>query len=103
MKKLIALATASLATLSLSGMAQADDLTNAEIAELSAAGTIQTVEKLNEAVLKQHPGANIYNGEFEKEGNRYVYEVDLRDAQGVEWDMELDAANGQVLKNKQDD
>jgi uncharacterized membrane protein YkoI len=28
--------------------------------------------------------------------------VDLRDADGIEWDLELDATSGEVLKNHQD-
>ncbi|MDM1717189.1 PepSY domain-containing protein [Thiopseudomonas alkaliphila] len=104
MNKLMTLTTASIAALALSaGLAQARDLTPEEINQLTGAGTIQSVEQLNQVVLEQHPGAEIYKAELEQDGNRYVYEVDLKDAQGVKWDLELDAANGQVLKNKQDD
>ncbi|MFZ3202377.1 MAG: peptidase, partial [Pseudomonas sp.] len=31
------------------------------------------------------------------------YQLEVRDAQGVQWDIELDASNGQILKNQQDD
>ncbi|MGH8375897.1 MAG: PepSY domain-containing protein, partial [Pseudomonas sp.] len=34
--------------------------------------------------------------------NGYEYEIELRDAKNVEWDVEIDASNGKVLENKQD-
>ena len=40
--------------------------------------------------------------ELEQEGGRYVYQVELRDAQGVRWEVELDAASGQILHDRQD-
>jgi uncharacterized membrane protein YkoI len=40
---------------------------------------------------------------LEEEYGRYIYQVEVRDAQGVQWDVELDATNGQVLKNQRDD
>ncbi|MCF4985600.1 PepSY domain-containing protein, partial [Pseudomonas syringae] len=32
----------------------------------------------------------------------YVYNVELRDKQGIEWVLEMDAATGQVYRNHQD-
>jgi uncharacterized membrane protein YkoI len=102
MTKLTALLTATLLATT-AGMAQARDLGPDEIVKLHSAGTIQPFEKLNEAALAQHPGATIEETELEEEYGRYVYQLEIRDAQGVEWDLELDATNGEVLKNKQDD
>ncbi|MGC8116793.1 PepSY domain-containing protein [Metapseudomonas otitidis] len=102
MKTLTALfATAVLATTS--SLALARDLGPDEALRLRDAGTIQPFEKLNAAALAQHPGGTINETELEEEYGRYVYQVELRDAKGVQWDLELDATNGQVLKNHQDD
>ncbi|BBT17571.1 PepSY domain-containing protein [Metapseudomonas otitidis] len=102
MKTLTALfATAVLATTS--SLALARDLGPDEALKLRDAGTIQSFEKLNAAALAQHPGGTIHETELEEEYGRYVYQVELRDAKGVQWDVELDATNGQVLKNHQDD
>ena len=30
------------------------------------------------------------------------YQVEIRDAEGAEWDVDLDAANGEVLKSERD-
>ena len=102
MKTLTTLLTA--ATLALgANLALAKDIGPDEALRLRDAGTIQSFEKLNEAALAKHPGATIEESELEEEYGRYIYQVEVRDAQGVKWDMELDATNGQILKDHQDD
>jgi uncharacterized membrane protein YkoI len=102
MKKLAALFT--LATLAATaGIAQARDLGPDEALKLRDAGTIQSFEKLNAAALAKHAGGTINETELEEEYGRYIYQVELRDVQGVQWDLELDATNGQILKDHQDD
>ncbi|MCY1262451.1 Peptidase propeptide and YPEB domain protein [compost metagenome] len=102
MKKLTALfALATLAATA--GIAQARDLGPDEALKLRDAGTIQSFEKLNAAAIAKHPGGTINETELEEEYGRYIYQVELRDAQGVQWDLELDATNGQILKDHQDD
>jgi len=93
-------ATAALAVTA--GYVQAKDLGPDEALRLRDAGTIQSFEKLNAAALAKHPGATITETELEQEYGKYVYQVELRDAKGVEWDVELDATNGQILKDHQD-
>ena len=39
---------------------------------------------------------------MEEEYGKYIYQVELRDPQGLEWDLELDAVSGQLLKDHQD-
>ncbi|MOA25610.1 Peptidase propeptide and YPEB domain protein [compost metagenome] len=102
MKKLTALfAIATLAATA--GIAQARDLGPDEALKLRDAGTIQSFEKLNAAALAKHPGGTINETELEEEYGRYIYQVELRDAKGVQWDLELDATSGEILKNHQDD
>jgi len=84
------------------GYVQAKDLGPDQALKLRDAGTIQSFEKLNAAALVKHPGANITDTELEEEYGKYLYQVELRDAKGVEWDVELDAVSGQVLKDHQD-
>ena len=76
---------------------------NALLLKLRDAGTIQDFQKLNAAALAKYPGAKIEDTELEQEHGRYVYQVELRDAQGVQWDVELDATNGQILQEHRDD
>lgn len=102
MKTLTALfATALLAATAT--LAQADDLGPDKAMQLLKAGTIQPFETLNAEAQAKHPGSTIHETELEEEYGRYIYQVELRDAQGVKWDVHLDAANGQVLKDHQDD
>ena len=83
--------------------AQARDLGPDEAIKLRDSGSIQSFEKLNELALAQHPGGVIRETELENELGRYIYQLEVVDAKGVEWDVELDASNGQILKNHQDD
>ena len=82
---------------------QARDLGPDEALKLRDSGSIQSFEKLNEAALAQHPGGVIRETELENELGRYIYQLEVVDAKGVEWDVKLDAATGEVLKNHQDD
>ena len=101
MKTLTTLFTASLVALTAS-LAHARDLGPDEALRLRDAGTIMSFEKLNAIALAKHPGATVTETELEQEYGKYIYQIDLRDPQGVEWDLELDAVSGQVLKDHQD-
>ncbi|NBB34683.1 PepSY domain-containing protein [Pseudomonas sp. BC115LW] len=101
MKTLITLFTASLVALTAS-LAHARDLGPDEALRLRDAGTIVSFEKLNASALAKHPGATITETELEEEYGKYIYQIELRDQQGIEWDLELDAVTGQLLKDHQD-
>ncbi|WPC03264.1 PepSY domain-containing protein [Pseudomonas benzenivorans] len=102
MKTLTALfAFSALATVA--GMAQARDLAPAEILQLHDAGSILAFDRLDALALAQYRGGKIEESELEEEYGRYVYQVEVRDPQGLKWDLELDAGSGEVLKNRQDD
>lgn len=99
--KLFTVMTATLTLISLG--AQARDLGLDEAVKLRDAGSIQAFEKLNQTALAQHPGGVVQDTELENQWGRYVYQLEVVDAQGVEWDIELDAATGEILKNHRDD
>lgn len=100
MKTLTALLTAATLTFA-AGLAQADVRVD-EIPQLVKDGKIKSLEDLNKIALDLHPGATITKTELDNYFNGYEYEVELRDAKNVEWDVDIDASNGKVLKNKQD-
>ncbi|MFD2884391.1 PepSY domain-containing protein [Pseudomonas lini] len=83
-------------------IAHARDLGPDEALRLRDAGTIVSFEKLNATALAKHPGATISETELKEEYGKYTYQVELRDPQSLEWDLELDAVSGQVLKDHQD-
>ncbi|MBT2339675.1 MULTISPECIES: PepSY domain-containing protein [Pseudomonas] len=84
------------------GLAQARDLGADESRKLQDAGTILSFARLDAAALAEHPGATVTDAELEEEYGKYIYQLELRDAEGIDWDMELDAVTGKVLKNHQD-
>jgi len=100
MKTLTALFTAATLTLTV-GLAQADVRVD-EVPQLVKDGKIKSLDDLNRIALDLHPGATITKTELDNYFNGYEYEVELRDAKNVEWDVDIDASNGKVLKNKQD-
>lgn len=102
MKTLTALFT-TVALVTAAGLAQARDLGPDEALELRDAGTIQSFEKLNAAAMAKHPGATVEDAELEHEHGRYIYQVELRDAQSQQWRLALDAATGLVLQDHRDD
>ncbi|MDB5997828.1 MAG: peptidase [Pseudomonas sp.] len=102
MKTLTALFTAAALTLS-AGLAQAADVPVDQIPQLVKDKKIKSLEELNAIVMKLHPGATITDSDLDQHPSLYEYEVELKDAKGVEWDVDLNAATGEVLKNKQDD
>ncbi|KJZ33096.1 PepSY domain-containing protein [Pseudomonas fluorescens] len=101
MKTFTALFTATIIGMT-SSIAHARDLGPDEALRLRDAGTIVSFEKLNATALAKHPGAKITETELEEEYGKYIYQVELRDPQGIEWDLELDAVSGQILKDHQD-
>jgi uncharacterized membrane protein YkoI len=94
------------ATLALSGLATSLALADVRIDEavkLLQDGAIKPLDVLNGIALKEYPGATITDTELEDAYGKFVYQVELRDAQGKEWDVDIDAATGSVLKSQQDD
>ncbi|MFJ2479212.1 PepSY domain-containing protein [Pseudomonas sp. NPDC087598] len=101
MKTLTALSLASILGLTAS-FAHARDLGPDEALRLRDAGTIVSFEKLNATALTKHPGSEITDTELEEQYGKYIYQIEMRDPQGLEWDLELDAVTGRILKDHQD-
>ncbi len=94
----------SILSLTSAGVVYADDDVGPDQAvKLLQAGKIKPFEDLNKAALAKHSGATIEETSLEKEYSGYVYEVELRDDQGVEWNVELDAASGKIIHDYKDD
>ena len=83
--------------------AGADDVPHHQAMELIEQGAIRNFHDLGTIALGLHTGATIEGTELEHEYGRYVYQVELRDVDGGEWDMHIDAATGEVHKNERDD
>ncbi len=101
MKTLTTLCVSAVLMIS-AGLAQAD-VSPAKTVELSTSGAILAFDKLDQTALSQHPNATILDTELDESYGRYIYQVDLRDDKGQKWEVEMDAATGEILKNKKDD
>ncbi|TWC20600.1 MULTISPECIES: PepSY domain-containing protein [unclassified Pseudomonas] len=102
MKTLTALFTAAALTLT-AGLTHADDDVRPEhIPQLVKEGKILPMEQLKQEVEKLHPGATHGLPELDKRFNGYEYEVEVRYPDGREYEVELNAATGGVLKNELD-
>lgn len=93
-------ATAALALST--NVALAKDVQPDEVVKLVQSQQIQSLDALKQKAASQHPGATVTDSELENEYGRYIYKVELRDAQNVEWDVDLDAKTGEILKNAKD-
>ena len=83
--------------------AAADDIGPNEALRLRQAGEILALEKLLDIALSLHPGARLLEAELEQDDGRYVYEVELITRSGAVRDIEIDARDGRILKDEDDD
>jgi uncharacterized membrane protein YkoI len=93
---------ASVALILTSSIVWARDVPDAEVVALQAAGSIQPIEKLKSIALIAHPGAVITDSELDEAYGKHVYQIDLTDARGIEWNVDVDATTGKILKDHQD-
>ena len=75
-----------------------------QVAANTEAGSPQPAISLDEMSRRMEEK---YNGkvteiELDREWNREVYEVEIRTADGYEWDIEADAATGEILEEKRE-
>ena len=70
--------------------------------KLPSTVTIVAFDQLEATALALHPGSTLLDTDLDEEYGKYLYQVELEDANGIEWEVELDALTGQVLKNHQE-
>jgi uncharacterized membrane protein YkoI len=81
--------------------AAADDDDTAEMRALSTAAGLISPEQAIEKALAAKPGTAI-DADLDRKLGKYYYEVEVIDAQGVEWEVHLDATTGEVKRVKRD-
>lgn len=92
-----------LSVLTLSFTAQARDLDQDEVLRLRKEGLILPLEQLLQPALARHPGAKLLEAELEEEDDVLVYEIEILTPSGVVRELEIDARDGRILKDKEDD
>ncbi|BAN49337.1 PepSY domain-containing protein [Metapseudomonas resinovorans] len=83
--------------------AMARDLDQDEALKLREEGVIMPLEQLLHRALGLYPGARLLEAELEEEDDVYIYEVELVTADGTVRELELDARDGRILKDEEDD
>ncbi|MET1076555.1 MAG: PepSY domain-containing protein [Pseudomonas sp.] len=81
----------------------ARDLDQDEALRLRREGVIQPLEELIQSALGRYPGATLLEAELEEEDEVLVYEVELLITGGSVRELELDARDGRILKDEEDD
>ncbi|QBF26128.1 peptidase [Pseudomonas tructae] len=95
--------TVLIALLALSSLVSARDLDQDEALQLREQGIILPLEHLLKDALGRYPGATLLEAELEEKHGRYEYEVELLTPEGVVREIKLDASNGALLKDEEDD
>ncbi|WLH81184.1 MULTISPECIES: PepSY domain-containing protein [unclassified Pseudomonas] len=98
MKRLTVLVAAITAVVA----AQAGAVDPDKTLKLPGTVTIVAFDQLEATALALHPGSTVLDTDLDEEYGRYLYQVELQDPNGIEWDVELDALTGHVLKNHQE-
>ncbi|MGE8066362.1 PepSY domain-containing protein [Pseudomonas sp. NPDC089569] len=84
------------------GLAHARDLDQDQALRLRQQGVILPLEQLLQLALDRYPGAKLLEAELEQKHGTYIYDVELLTAEGVVRELDLDAATGRLLKDKED-
>jgi uncharacterized membrane protein YkoI len=92
-----------LAVLLLSARAVARDLNHDEALRLRQAGVILGLEQVLQTALGRYPGAELLEAELEEKHGQYRYEIELLTAEGVARELDVDARDGRILRDKEDD
>lgn len=97
------LTTAALAAaIALAGTAAAQDAEDlAEMQTMSKTAGLIPPEQAVEKALAAKPGT-IVDADVDRKFKKYYYEIEIVDAQGVEWEVDIDAKTGAVRKVKKD-
>ncbi|MEW6461872.1 MAG: PepSY domain-containing protein [Pseudomonadota bacterium] len=82
---------------------QARDLDQDEALRLRREGVIMPFEQLMLHVAQAYPDSTLLEAELEEEDGVLVYEVEILTTAGVVRELELDARDGRVLKDEEDD
>ncbi|MFD8917640.1 PepSY domain-containing protein [Streptomyces sp. NPDC059569] len=77
------------------------DVSPDKVAKLISEGAIRPLDELKAAAVAKHPGATVTDSELADEYGRYIFKVELRDQQNVEWTVDVDAKTGEILKDEQ--
>ena len=94
--------TAGAAAMLAVGAASAGSLSPAELDPLVRSGRVLPLDALEDAALQKHHGGHVKKSEIDRRKEGYVFEAEVTDRDGEDWDMALDATTGLLLKDEKD-
>jgi len=83
-------------------VALARDLDQDEALRLRQQGVILPLEQLLQQAMDRYPGAKLLEAELEEKHDVYIYEVELLTPEGVVRELDINATNGLLIKDKED-
>lgn len=78
------------------------DIDQNEALQLRQSGHILPLETLLAEALKRYPEARLLEAELEEDDGLLIYEIELLTQSGAVRDLEINAANGAILKDELD-
>ena len=100
--KVCSLSRMALVLLAFCSIVMARDLDQDEALRLRQQGVILPLEQVVKQALEHYPGSKLLEAELEEKHDVYIYEVELLTTEGVVRELDLDAATGELLKDKED-
>ena len=80
----------------------ADDVSYQQARALREAGVILPLERIIE-IAKTIKAGEVIDTDLEEDDGLYEYEIEILDTHGRVWEMEFDAATGELMKLELDD
>lgn len=74
-----------------------------EIDRLIKSGEILSSKDIVKKSKQLYPGGRVTETDLDKEWGGYVYEVEIIDRDGAEWDVEFSAKTGEVIEKERED
>ena len=81
---------------------QADDIDHDDAYRLQQSGEILPLERILENARQYHDG-KVLEVELEKKRNTFVYEIKILDNEGILWEMKLNAMDGNLVSQEEED
>jgi len=100
--KLFSFSRTALVLLTFCSVVVARDLDQDEALRLRQQGVILPLEQLLQQALDRYPGSKLLEAELEEKHDVYIYEVELLTTDGVVRELDIKAATGELLKDKED-
>ena len=80
----------------------ADDIDHDDAYRLQQSGNILPLEEIIEKARQYHDG-KILEVELEKKRKAFIYEIKILDREGVLWEIKINATDGTLVSQEQED